>query len=200
VKRFNTNDGIFDIAWSEGNENHIISAGGDGSIKLWDLNAQLPLVNFKEHIGEVFSVGWNVSNPALICSGGMDSSVRLYDIIKPTPITQFNSHKAVVYSTVFHPTMENIIASTSVDKTVKLHDIKSNTVVKSILAHTAECMHVDFNKYENTIATAGSDGSVHIFDLRGTGDIPVAILKGHNLTCRKVQFSPFSRNTSYNFL
>lgn len=30
--RFNTNDGIFDIAWSESNENQIISASGDGSV------------------------------------------------------------------------------------------------------------------------------------------------------------------------
>lgn len=30
--RFNTNDGVFDIAWSEANENQLISAGGDGSV------------------------------------------------------------------------------------------------------------------------------------------------------------------------
>ena len=33
VLRFNTNDAIFDIAWSEFNENQLISVGGDGSVK-----------------------------------------------------------------------------------------------------------------------------------------------------------------------
>ena len=32
IHRFNTNDGMFDIAWSEANENQIISACGDGSV------------------------------------------------------------------------------------------------------------------------------------------------------------------------
>ena len=32
VVRFNTNDAIFDIAWSEINENVLASVGGDGSV------------------------------------------------------------------------------------------------------------------------------------------------------------------------
>ena len=32
-KRFNTTDAIFDIAWSEFNENQLVSVGGDGSVK-----------------------------------------------------------------------------------------------------------------------------------------------------------------------
>lgn len=36
--RYDTQDGLYGIAWSELNDNHIASASGDGSIKLWDLN------------------------------------------------------------------------------------------------------------------------------------------------------------------
>ena len=32
---FCTKDGIYDCAWSESNENHLASACGDGTIKLW---------------------------------------------------------------------------------------------------------------------------------------------------------------------
>ena len=34
---FETQDGIFDVAWSEIHENQIVTASGDGSIKLWDI-------------------------------------------------------------------------------------------------------------------------------------------------------------------
>jgi len=34
---YETQDGVFDVAWSEIHENQIISASGDGSIKLWDI-------------------------------------------------------------------------------------------------------------------------------------------------------------------
>ena len=37
IHRFNTNDGIFDIAWSEANENQILSACGDGSVSYFYL-------------------------------------------------------------------------------------------------------------------------------------------------------------------
>lgn len=34
---FDTQDGMYDVAWSELHENQIASACGDGSIKLWDI-------------------------------------------------------------------------------------------------------------------------------------------------------------------
>ena len=32
VIRFNTNDSLFDVAWSEANENQLITVGGDGTV------------------------------------------------------------------------------------------------------------------------------------------------------------------------
>lgn len=34
---FDTQDGLYDVAWSELHENQLVSASGDGSIKLWDI-------------------------------------------------------------------------------------------------------------------------------------------------------------------
>jgi peroxin-7 len=34
--RYDTQDGLFDLAWSENHENQLVTSGGDGSIKLWD--------------------------------------------------------------------------------------------------------------------------------------------------------------------
>lgn len=36
-KAYDTQDGLYDIAWSEIHENQIVTASGDGSIKLWDV-------------------------------------------------------------------------------------------------------------------------------------------------------------------
>lgn len=35
-RSFETQDGLYDVAWSEINENQLVTASGDGSIKLWD--------------------------------------------------------------------------------------------------------------------------------------------------------------------
>lgn len=36
-KAYDSQDGLYDIAWSEVHENQIATASGDGSIKLWDV-------------------------------------------------------------------------------------------------------------------------------------------------------------------
>ncbi len=54
---FDTTDGLYDCAWSEDNENILVSASGDGSIKVWDLHAPPtanPLRSFEEHSREVY--------------------------------------------------------------------------------------------------------------------------------------------------
>jgi peroxin-7 len=46
--RFDTQDGLFDLAWSELHQNQIVTGSGDGSLKLWDitLNVRLHLLRF----------------------------------------------------------------------------------------------------------------------------------------------------------
>lgn len=35
--RFDTQDGLYDLAWSEIHQNQIVTGAGDGSLKLWDV-------------------------------------------------------------------------------------------------------------------------------------------------------------------
>jgi hypothetical protein len=56
TEAFDTVDGLYDCAWSEENENILLAASGDGSVKVYDLAAP-PMANplrvFKEHKHEV---------------------------------------------------------------------------------------------------------------------------------------------------
>lgn len=53
---FDTADGLYDCAWSEENENVVLAASGDGSVKVYDLAAP-PMANplrvYREHKHEV---------------------------------------------------------------------------------------------------------------------------------------------------
>ncbi|KAH0013882.1 hypothetical protein KCU78_g8957, partial [Aureobasidium melanogenum] len=45
-KFFETQDCLFDTAWSEAHENQLLTAGGDGSVKLFDINlSQYPIAS-----------------------------------------------------------------------------------------------------------------------------------------------------------
>lgn len=37
-KFYPTQDGLYDVAWSEVHENQLVSASGDGSLRLWDVS------------------------------------------------------------------------------------------------------------------------------------------------------------------
>lgn len=36
-RAYDWSDGLFDVAWSENNEHVAVTAGGDGSVQVWDV-------------------------------------------------------------------------------------------------------------------------------------------------------------------
>lgn len=53
-------DALFDITWSQSNENQLVGCLGDGSINLWDRREiKQPIHSWFEHKAEAYSVDWN---------------------------------------------------------------------------------------------------------------------------------------------
>lgn len=204
IKRFNTNDGCFDIAWSEANENILASVQGDGTLKIWNINNELnnnnnnnnvPLGNLVVHAETIYGMDWSINNPAHILTCGQDMTIKLVDISNLKILNNFTGHHGIVYNSKFHPTQDNVFASCSQDGNLNIWDLKaSNQPFKTIKAHNTHAMSCDFSKYDNTIATAGSDGSLALWDLRGSNNVPLFVVKAHALTIKKIGFSPFNAN------
>lgn len=77
-RRFDTQDSLFDVAFSELHENQLAVASGDGSIKLFDTTlADFPVASWAEHTREVFSVSWNLTDKSAFCSSSWDGTVKL---------------------------------------------------------------------------------------------------------------------------
>lgn len=75
---FDTNDALYDLAWSEINENQLLVACGDGSIKLFDLGVDTyPVMNYHEHKRETFSVFWNQTTKDTFVSSSWDGTVKI---------------------------------------------------------------------------------------------------------------------------
>ena len=90
-------------------------------------------------------------------------------------------HEFVVYQGVWHPTHQDILASCSGDETCRVWDLRNGKEVKSIKAHDNEILCLDFNKYENYVATGSTDSEIKVWDLRSTIDQPIIQLSGHQL-------------------
>ena len=81
-KGYDTNDALYDLAWSEINENQLVVASGDGSVKLYDLvtSGDFPVMNFVEHKREAFSVCWNPVVKDTFISSSWDGTVKLVSL------------------------------------------------------------------------------------------------------------------------
>ncbi|KAN0060100.1 peroxisomal targeting signal 2 receptor [Thecaphora frezii] len=219
-KVFDTQDGLYDLAWSEAHENQIVTSSGDGSIKLWDIALNdHPIRNWAEHSREVFSVDWNNIKKDIFASSSWDCSVRVWHPERPASLLTLTSHTACVYSCAFSPHNPDLLATASGDGHLRLFDLRQPVGTPANPASPiatvpvgGEVLSLDWNKYRPmTLATGSTDRVVKTWDLRqavgkGAGAMdggvggamatstPVAALLGHEYAVRKVAWSPHAPN------
>ncbi|KAL2208834.1 peroxisome targeting signal type 2 receptor [Sarocladium strictum] len=212
-KTFDTNDALYDLAWSEINENQLIVACGDGSMKLFDLGVdEFPVMNFHEHKRETFSVCWNPVSKDTFISSSWDGTVKLW-----SPTREFSLKTLPVgnctYSASFCPSNPALISAVSSDSHLRLFDLRTPSSAKYHLTTTipvhappqnsafpsattgptppAEILTHDWNKYNDTVvATAGVDRIIRTFDIRNPTGGPLAVLQGHDYAVRRLAWSP----------
>lgn len=193
---FDTQDGLFDLSWSEIHENHIAVASGDGSVKLFDMKVpQYPILVFKEHTKEVFSTNWGLVDKTKVVSSSWDGTVKVWQIdggrSNNSLITLHSSHRQqskpvsqqfhlpnekgnsdntnCVYQAKFSPHDPSIIASVNAQSRLQIWDIRSgHSLQVDLVCHSGlEALLVDFNKYnKHILATSGVDKAVRVWDLR----------------------------------
>lgn len=196
-----TQDGLFDVAWSEAHENHVVAASGDGSIKLFDLTVgQFPVQNWHEHSREVFSTNWNLVNKSNFVSSSWDGTIKVWDAnssqslltlspkvdyttrAAPTgaapPVSHQSNHQNTtadcVYNALWAPHSPSTIISCNGLSHVQIWDIRAPQPLQmDYIAHGGlEVLTCDWNKYRpNIIASGSTDKSIRIWDLRMINNI-----------------------------
>ncbi|KAF9477604.1 WD40 repeat-like protein [Pholiota conissans] len=216
-KQYETQDGLYDVAWSEIHENQLVSASGDGSIKLWDVMLNdLPIRAWQEHTREVFSVNWSNVKKDTFASSSWDGTVKIWTPERPRSVTTLQAHHSCVYQALFSPHQPDILSTCSTDGTLKIFDLRSPAYVTTgpnvntftnpisapaltVPASATEVLSIDWNKYRPMVlASAGVDKIVKIWDCRmvkpggssQVGGICETQLLGHEYAVRKVQWSP----------
>jgi len=52
---------------------------------------------------------------------------------------------------------------------------------------------IDFNKYDDILASSSTDNTIRLFDLK-KNNIWIKTILGHSLTIKKIKFSPYYKN------
>ncbi|KFA71964.1 hypothetical protein S40288_06226 [Stachybotrys chartarum IBT 40288] len=210
-KTFDTNDALYDLAWSEINENQTVVACGDGSLKLFDLGVnEFPVMNFHEHKREAFSVCWNPGTKDTFISSSWDGTVKIWSPTRTQSILTLPVGNCT-YSTSFCPSNPALISAVSSDSHLRIFDLRLPSGARYHLAATvpvhappsqqgpvavpasapSEILTHDWNKYRDTVvATAGVDRVLRTFDIRNPSGGPLAVMQGHEYAVRRLAWSP----------
>ncbi|RYP09364.1 hypothetical protein DL765_008484 [Monosporascus sp. GIB2] len=214
-KTFDTNDAQYDLAWSEINENQLLVACGDGSVKMYDTNvADFPVMNFHEHKREAFSVAWSPVTKDTFASSSWDGTVKIWsparkESLKTLPVGN------CAYSTSYCPSNPHLVSCVSTDSHLRVFDLRtpvsaSYHLTVKIPVHMpptqppmaagtpppppavpAEVLTHDWNKYrEPVIAAGGVDRAIRTFDIRNPAAGPLSLMLGHEYAVRRLAWSP----------
>mmetsp|Transcript_93323 Transcript_93323/g.200268 ORF Transcript_93323/g.200268 Transcript_93323/m.200268 type:complete len:329 (-) Transcript_93323:3-989(-) len=192
VRDWITKDGVYDCAWSEANEHVILTAHGDGTLKLFDWTQPAgPIMSFEEHTAEVYGCDWNMTAKQLISSASWDRTIKVWDVMQGVCVRTFMNHQNIAYAAIWSPSRPMCLASVAGDAMLHIQDLNVGDIpVQSIQAHQHEILTVDWNKYDDfTVVTGSVDKTIRVFDLRNFSG-PVQVLHGHQLAVRRVKTHP----------
>ncbi len=164
----------------------VISADGDGKIKLWDATTGQELDTLGVDEGRVLALAVNADGTR-IASAGDDRTVVLRDTMTRDIIHTYRGHSQKINCVAFSPT-GNRIVSASEDKTIKVWDAESGKEILTLTGHTAAVRGIAYSPDGEQLASVGVDMLIRIWDAR-TGK-PITVLNKHTIEVLSVAFSP----------
>jgi WD40 repeat protein len=157
----------------------IVSAGSDGTVRLWDAMGTVQVGELHGHRGSVTSVAaGRYFGRQVAVSGGVDQTVRLWDLDERVPLWR-SPYKLHTDSVTAVAIEHDVVASGSADDTVRVweHLETGKPRVSTVAAHRDIWSVAIGRGKRDVIVSASADGTLHRSGLDGREiDKP---LRGH---------------------
>ncbi|XP_020783187.1 guanine nucleotide-binding protein G(I)/G(S)/G(T) subunit beta-3b [Boleophthalmus pectinirostris] len=159
-------------------DTEILTASGDTTCCLWDLETGKQKVIFTNHIGDCMSLALSPDQNCFI-SGACDSLAKLWDIREGACKQTFSGHTSDINAISFFPS-GNVVITGSDDTTCKMYDLRSDQEVLGYqdTGLNAGVTSVALSSSGRLIFAGYDDFNCHIWDaLKGER---VGVLSGHD--------------------
>jgi len=164
----------YGLSWNPILKGHLISASGDHTISLWDINSMStergvirPITIFTEHTSVVNDVAWHPFYQSMYGSVADDAKLLIWDTRSNTTSRVVYAHAAEVHCLAFNPLHEFILATGSADETIALWDLRNlNCKLNCFDTYKDAPLQVQWSPHnENILAYSGIGKRLYVGDL-----------------------------------
>jgi WD40 repeat protein len=164
----------------------MVTAGGDGLVKLWDVNSGNMVRSFKGHSSHVFSARFSPNNRRVVTAGG--KAAKIWDVSTGTQIDMLIGHSEIVHSAEYSPD-GGVIVTASEDGTVKLWNAQNGKEIRSIeITKKGWAYDAAFHPNGRSVAIGARGGLAGIWDV--SNGRRIRTFSGHRRAISSVAFSP----------
>lgn len=161
IKEWNAHENaVFDIAWMHW-EQYMVTASGDQTVRLWDVNRDDCLAVFKGHTCSVKSVDFREDDIFVFASGARDGNVMVWDM----RCNRRSGHFSQPVNIISNAHAEKLPGTPQTMKKKSRRSTSSRPVMNSGQQSVTAVL---FQGGEKLISAGAMDGSIKIWDLRKT--------------------------------
>src|SRR5262249_6189893 len=171
----------------------LASAGGDGTVKIWNSTTGTMIQTFPAHTDSVVSVAFHPDGKHM-ASRGADGKVKVWDLTAPGQAVfteQWHATRKVAasYTVAFSPDGRHLAAGT--DGVVKVWDWKNRQLLHSLPGHEKRdrnAISVAFSRDGRRLASASTGEAVNLWDSQTGGPLRTFLAPPHPVSA--LAFSP----------
>ena len=154
-------DGAFCLALSP-DGTQVASGGGEGAVRIWDIESKRQKHVLIGHTGTVTSLAWSPEGSTL-ATGGDDKSIRLWDVKSGDVKEARTNFRAPVTGLAF--SSDGKILAAALDRVIFYWDSAISREPRKLIAHSMYISGVAFLPGRHELITYSADKTVRIWDL-----------------------------------